>query len=130
MPNTDTGYLVVSVASARGNFPIEGAEVRIYSTEDNDIQLLYTLTTDSSGRTRKVELPAPPFASSQTPDTGVVPYAQYNIDTDYAGYYTIQNINAPVYSGVTSIQNVAMIPVTDIRPNEDTRYNESVTPDL
>ncbi len=130
MPNTDTGYLVVAVTSARGNFPIEGARVRVYSTEGEDIQLLYTLITDESGRTEKIELPAPPFSASQAPDTGVVPYAQYNIDTDYDGYFTVQNINAPVYSGVTSIQNVALIPTTDIRPNEDTRFNESANPDL
>ncbi|MBQ4560725.1 MAG: hypothetical protein IJA55_00155 [Clostridia bacterium] len=130
MPNTDTGYLVVAVSTARGNFPIEGAIVRVYSTENDDIRLLYTLTTDSSGRTEKIELPAPPLSASQIPDTGVIPYAEYNIDTDYEGYYTTQNINAPVYSGITSIQNVALIPKTDIRPNEDTRFNESGGPDL
>ncbi|MBQ3182316.1 MAG: hypothetical protein IJB57_01475 [Clostridia bacterium] len=130
MPNTDTGYLVVAVSAARGNFPIEGARVRVYSTENDDTRLLYTLTTDSSGRTEKIELPAPPLSASQTPDTGMIPYASYNIDTDYDGYYTIENINAPIYSGITSIQNVAMIPITDVRPNEDTRFNESQSPDL
>ena len=130
MPNTDTGYLVVAVSAARGNFPIAGARVRVYSTENDDTRLLYTLITDSSGRTEKIELPAPPYEASQTPDTGEIPYASYNIDTDYEGYYTIENINAPVYSGITSIQNVAMIPITDVKPNEDTRFNESVSPDL
>ncbi len=130
MPNTDTGYLVVAVSAARGSFPIEGARVRIYSTENDDTRLLYTLTTDSSGRTEKIELPAPPLSASQTPDTGEIPYASYNIDTDYDGYYTIENINAPIYSGITSIQNVSMIPITDVRPNEDTRFNESMGPDL
>lgn len=130
MPNTDTGYLVVAVSAARGNFPIEGAKVRVYSTENEDIQLLYTLTTDSSGRTEKIELPTPPLAASRTPDAGEIPYASYNITTDYDGYYTIENINAPVYSGITSIQNVAMIPITDIKPNESTRFNESQSPDL
>lgn len=130
MPNTDTGYLVVAVSAARGNFPIEGARVRVYATENEDTRLLYTLITDSAGRTEKIELPAPPREASQTPDTGEIPYASYNIDTDYEGYYTIENINAPIYSGITSIQNVAMIPITDVKPNEDTRFNESVSPDL
>lgn len=130
MPNTDTGYLVVAVSAARGNLPLEGARVRVYSTENEDTRLLYTLTTDSSGRTKRIGLPAPPRSASQTPDTGVIPYASYNIDTDYYGYYTVENINAPVYSGITSIQNVAMIPITDVKPNEDTRFNESKGPDL
>ena len=130
MPNTDTGYLVVAVSAARGNFPLEGARVRIYSTENDEPRLLYTLTTDSSGRTKSIELPAPPLSASLTPDTAEIPYASYNIDTDYEGYYTIENINAPIYSGITSIQNVAMIPITDVRPNESTRFNESTGPDL
>ena len=130
MPNTETGYLVVAVAAARGNLPLKGARVRIYSTENDEIRLLYTLTTDSSGRTERIELPAPPISASQTPDTDVIPYASYNIDTDYDGYYTIENIDAPVYSGITSVQNVAMIPISDIKPYEDTRFNESGGPDL
>ena len=130
MPNTDIGYLVVAVSAARGNFPLEGAVVRIYSTEKEDNRLLYTLTTDMSGRTKVIELPVPPLAASLTPDTAEIPYASYNIDTDYKGYYTVENINAPVYSGITSIQRVAMIPITDRRPNEGTRFNESTAPDL
>ena len=130
MPNTDTGFLVVAVSAQRGNLPIEGARVRVYSTENEDNILLYTLITDASGRTERIELPAPPLSASQTPDTGEIPYASYNIDTDYDGYYTIENINAPIYSGITSIQNVAMIPITDVKPYEDTRFNESKAPDL
>ena len=130
MPNTDTGFLVVAVSAQRGNFPIEGARVRVYSTENEDNILLYTLITDASGRTERIELPAPPLSASQTPATGEIPYASYNIDTDYDGYYTIENINAPIYSGITSIQNVAMIPITDVKPYEATRFNESKAPDL
>lgn len=134
MENTDKGFLIVSVTSARGSFPISGANVRIYSTENDGTQLLYTLVTDESGKTVKVALDAPPFSASQSPDSGIVPYARYIIDTDYSGYYSVQNINAPIYSGITSIQNVSLIPITENRrvnaPTEDTRFNESVTPQL
>ncbi len=134
MANTDIGYLVVAVSDARGAFPVEGAQVRIYSTNEGDAELLYTLSTDESGRTPDIELPAPPFEASQTPDSGVVPYALYTIDTDYDGYYSVQNINAPVFPGIRSIQNVALVPITanqNMRvPYDDTRFNESTVPDL
>lgn len=130
--NDEVGYLIVSVSSAGGNFPIEGARVRVYSqANEKELELLYTLITDSSGRTPIISLAAPPFYASQSPDTGVIPYSYYTIDTDYEGYYSVQNINAPVYPGVTSIQNVLLIPETyGVTPNEDTRFNESESPDL
>lgn len=126
----EKGYLRVKVTAARGNFPLEGAKVRIYSTEQNTLSLLSTLTTDSSGRTRLIELSAPPFSASQSPDSGIIPYTFYTIETDYDGYYSVQNIMAPIYSGVTSVQNVAMVPKGITRPNEDTRFNLSAVPDL
>lgn len=126
------GYLVVAVKSAGGSFPIEGAKVRIYTDNgDRELELIAVLETDSSGRTQVIELPAPELSASLTPDTGVVPYKSYTIDTDYEGYYSVQNINAPVYPGVTSVQNVSLIPMAyGVTPNEDTRFNESEAPDL
>ncbi|MBR5514590.1 MAG: hypothetical protein IKU52_00130 [Clostridia bacterium] len=132
MANTETGYLTVAVSGAKGSFPIEGAQVRVYSTENDDITLLKTLITDRSGKTETVALPAPPFSASQRPDSGIIPYTQYIIETDYPGYYRVQNINAPIYSGVTSIQNVALVPISkaDDIPYDDIRFNESMAPNL
>lgn len=132
MANSETGYLTVAVTAAKGSFPIEGAEVRVYTGGDEGVTLIKKLTTDTSGRTETLALPAPPFSASQRPDSGEVPYAQYIIETDYPGYYTVQNINAPIYSGVTSIQNVALVPVSqgDNVPYDDIRFNESMVPDL
>lgn len=132
MVNNETGYLTVSVSTAKGSLPIEGALVRVYTGGDSELTLIKTLTTDSSGRTETVALPAPPFALSQRPGNGEAVFSQYIIETDYPGYYSVQNINAPVYSGITSIQNVALVPVSaaDNIPYDDIRINESMVPDL
>lgn len=131
MPNNEVGYLVVAVRTAGDSLPVEGAEVRVYTGGDN-VTLLKKLTTDSSGRTEILTLPAPPFSASQRPDSGEVPYSQYIIETDYPGYYSVQNINAPIYSGVTSIQNVSLVPIASGNniPYDDIRFNESTPPDL
>ena len=130
--NEEIGYLVVSVTGARGNFPLKGAVVRIYADNgENDLELISVLETDSSGRTAVVPLPAPMRSASMTPDSGVQPYSLYTVDTDYDGYYSVQNINVPIYPGITAIQSVAMIPKSyGVTPNEDTRFNESDAPDL
>ncbi len=133
MENKDVGYLTVAVTSAKGALPLQGARVRIFNGGNNDTPPLFSLVTDESGRTPTVELPAPPFEASQTPDSGTVPYASYTIDTELDGYYTVQNINAPVYPGVYSIQNVLMVPLGAAgrrEPDVDVRFNESMGPDL
>ncbi|MBE6687089.1 MAG: hypothetical protein E7591_07640 [Ruminococcaceae bacterium] len=132
MANTETGYLRIAVTTAKGSLPIEGAEVRIYSGSDDTVTLIKRLTTDRSGKTELISLPAPPFSLSQSPGSDEIPFAKYIIETDHPGYYTVQNIDAPVYSGVTSIQNVALVPISygDEIPYDDVRFNESTVPNL
>lgn len=61
------GALQISVISAIDMFPIEGATVVISYTGDPDAPI-ETLTTDSSGQTPPVELPAPALSLSLTPE--------------------------------------------------------------
>ena len=129
--NTETGYLQVAVTQAKGSVPIEGAEVRVY-TGDDGYTLIKKLTTDRSGKTEVISLPAPPFSASQSPQSTVLPFSRYIIETDYPGYYRVENINAPIYPGITSIQNVSLVPISvgDSVPYDDIRINESMAPDL
>lgn len=53
------GGLKISLTSSLGPLPIKGASVTISLTGDPD-SVVETLTTDESGQTDTVELPAPP----------------------------------------------------------------------
>ena len=55
----DRGLLQVNVVSSENNFPVENATVSI-ANSDTPEQILEELTTDSSGQTEEVSLPAPP----------------------------------------------------------------------
>ena len=110
------GYLIVRVTTARGAIPLEDAVVTV-SNYNSEFQsgrgdIIATFTTDRSGLTEKFALPAPPRALSMSPGNGKS-YKTYNIGVSKDGYYTQNYINAPVFEGITSIQNADMIPLPD-----------------
>jgi len=115
--NADSvGYMIVRVTTARGAIPLEGATVTVSDYLGEEIKergnAIYTLTTNSSGLTDKFSLPAPPRELSMTPGNGKS-YLTYNIAVAKDGYYQQNYINAPVFEGITSIQNADMIPISD-----------------
>lgn len=83
----ETGYpgsLMICVTSSVGFFPVVGATVTI-SDSDSPEQILETLTTDESGQTTSVLLPAPNPAYSQSP-SNPRPYTDYMIEVQADGY--------------------------------------------
>ena len=110
-PQTDVGYLVVKVSTARGAIPLENAAVSIRG-EGEDTGIFYSLTTNSDGATERVSLPAPSRLSSETPGN-VKPFATYSIDVFKEGYLPLAFRGVPVFSSILSIQPAVMIPSPD-----------------
>lgn len=128
-PNlTGVGYVIVNVTTARGAIPLDGAVVRIFNYENGgeNGSLIVTTKTNSSGRTEKIPLPAPPRSSSQSPGNGRS-YSTYNIDAQYDGYYNQYYINVPIFDGITAIQNVDLVPVSEGGTDQtlDSRFYET-----
>ncbi len=137
---SETGYLIVSVFTARGAIPIANALVTINYSAPNMPAPYAVLTTDKSGRTPKIALPAPPRDLSLTPSESgsknpPFPYARYNIEIFKEGFYPVVNIGAQLFSGITAIQNTNIIPLSEELPssfyNDGTVYiDESEGNDL
>lgn len=107
---SDKGGLVVTVSTAGQTKPIQGAHVIISRREGKNEIILRSLITDGNGKTVKIELPAPPEANSTSP-SNKLGYSIYNIRVDYPGYYTIENIDVPIFPGIIAVQPVNMIPL-------------------
>ena len=108
--------MIVRVTTARGAIPLEDATVTV-SNYDPEFEngrgdTIAVYTTNSSGLTEKFALPAPPRALSMSPGNGKS-YQTYNISVAKDGYYQQYYINAPVFEGITAIQNADMIPLSD-----------------
>lgn len=108
--NTGTGYLKVRVTAADNALPIGGASVTVTKGNGANNELINKQTTNNSGETEQISLPAPPKELSQTPGNTNT-YAKYNVRVDYVGYYTVENIDVPVFDGQLSIQPTQLVPL-------------------
>ncbi len=106
------GYILVQVSTADEAIPLADAVVLITRPTENGEEPIRFLRTDRSGRTPVIAVPAPPAANSQSPGN-TDNFSKYNIRVDYPGYYTVENVNVPVFDGQKSIQSVAMIPLAE-----------------
>ena len=100
-----TGTLRIFVVSTLGPIPIADATVTLsYNEQPNNV--IQTLSTDSSGQTTPITLPAPPLEYSMVPNEPR-PYSEYEVTVSAAGYETVtingteilptQNAILPVY---------------------------------
>ena len=115
-PQTEMGYLIVKVSTARGAIPLAGAAVSIRGEDPDSTDILYSLTTNSDGATERVSLPAPKRIDSESPGN-IKPYATYSIDVFQEGYLPIRFRNVPVFASILSIQPAVMVPAPDGTPD-------------
>ncbi len=115
MENTVNGYLKVRVTRAGGTLPVEGAVVTIaeYGNDmSEDDEILYSLRTDRGGLTETVSLPAPAFNTGNRPGNAQ-PFALYNINIAYDGFYPVELVGVPVFGGVVAVQPVDLMPLSE-----------------
>ena len=109
MMQVDDGLLQINVNSIVTNAPIQDARIQISYTGDPDT-ILEEVTTDSSGQTEEVTLPAPPVEYSMEPEQAEQPYSEYNLSITAPGFDRVLISGAEILSGETAIQQVNMLP--------------------
>ncbi len=96
-------------ATTQNIAPIPNATVRITTASLPDT-VIEELSTDASGLTPEVELPAPSPDYSQEPST-VQPYAEYTITINAANYSPVTVQNAEILPQVTALQESVLAAV-------------------
>ena len=81
----DWGQLKINLTSRIHAHPIENARISISYTGVPD-ETLEELTTDSSGQTDTIHLPAPPIEYSLDETNELQPYSEYTISVEAAGH--------------------------------------------
>lgn len=130
--NPRQGSVQFRTYTARNALPVAGAKIIVTKAIGGKPHTFYTLTTDISGQTEEVILPAPPVALSQKPDSGVQPYSLYDADITAEGFRPVNVRGLPVFEGILSVQRAAMIPDTNGRESEtiaDTEPDLTEVPD-
>lgn len=114
----DTGTLQVNVFSRNNYFPITNATVTIQNAQPGEGSIDEQLSTDSSGQTQIVSLPAPPLEYSLMPESSM-PYGEYNVTVSAPGYETTVLTGTQILPDVKAIQNVRMNPLPENEGNEE-----------
>ena len=126
--NPAFGTLIFQVAGGQGAFPVAGATVTITKPLDERLGISVTVTTDESGKTPPLSLPAPSRELSQSPNNGIV-FATYQAEISAPNHVTTKIRDLPVFDGITTIQPVNLSP--DFGQNTpETEEIEDKEPDL
>lgn len=120
--NSDTGRLQINVTSTLGLIPVENATITISYTGVPDVAI-ERISTNSSGQTEVIDLPAPPFEYSQQPEEPR-PYSEYNLLVEAPGYEPVMVSGTEILPQVTAVQPIRMIPL-----EEETGEENIVIPD-
>lgn len=115
MQYNETGTVTVRIYTAGGALPIAESVVRIHGVDEENRFVEYSVLTDVDGVTEKITLPSPARLYSLTPDAAEAPYANYDIEVTADGYYTKRIKNVAVFSGINSIQEINMIPLSIVQ---------------
>ncbi len=88
--------------------PVEGSTVSI-TAPGNPNDVIEQLTTDSSGLTERVELPAPPLEYSQEPNSQQ-PYSNYDVMVEAIGFENVTFSNVEILPDVYAEQDAILTP--------------------
>ncbi len=109
--NNRRGTLRFRVYTAHEALPVTGANIEVTKVIGNKKHTFYKLTTDISGNTSTVYLPAPPSELSQQPENTIQPYALYDVYITADNFRDVSIKNLPIFDGILSGQSIAMIPM-------------------
>ena len=107
------GSLIVRVGTAEGTIPLEGATVVVTRRQPGRRPALVALrVTDETGQTAPVTIQTPERALSGT-DTGKVSWSSSDITAESEGYTRVVVENAQVFPGVTTLQEINLVPLEE-----------------
>lgn len=109
------GTLVVQLSTNDGAMPIEGAQIKILDVRGN---LLHDVTTDMSGKTERIVLPAPPKETQFDPNQSIRPYDRYMVIISAPGYRTDVINGVQIFDESDSVLPINMLPGTSNQVDE------------
>ena len=111
------GGLEVAARTASEALPVEGALVIVTSPDGDGGRFEQVALTDRSGLARIFNLPAANPENSQTFE-GVDKYFLYSVSISKPGFYDMESRDVPLFGGVVSRQEFALVPLPEGLPNE------------
>ena len=111
-----TGYIQVRAYTSFAQLPLE--DVAIVITADDGTVLALRLT-DSSGQIPPIPIPVPDLQDSLSPSPPERPFATVNLYAHRKGFEQIEAENLQVFANITTVQDLMMIPLSELPDNWD-----------
>ena len=106
-----TGYIQVHAYASNAQIPLKDVSVAITDTDGAGIAL--RLTNRSGTLDEPVAITVPDFSASQSPNTGVIPFATMNLYARVENYEEISIENLQIFANTVTNQNLEMIPIAE-----------------
>ena len=106
-----TGYITARAFASKAILPLANVAVTVTASDGTAIAMRLT---NRSGLITPVEIPVPEKSESQSPNPDERPFAVVNLYARLQGYEQIEAENLQVFAGTTTVQNLEMIPLSEL----------------
>ena len=106
-----TGYIQVRAFASEAQLPLKDTAIVVTATDGTAIAMRLT---DRSGKITPIPIPVPERSESQFPDPAERPFSIVNLYARKAGYEQIEAENLQVFAGVTTLQELEMVPLSEL----------------
>lgn len=107
----DKGYIQVHAYTSNALIPLQSVSVAVTDTSGSAIAL--RLTNRSGTLDVPIEIDVPALSASQTPNTGIIPFASVNLYARLENYEQIEIENLQIFANTITLQNLEMIPLSE-----------------
>lgn len=113
----DTGYIQVHAYTSYALIPLKDVAVTVTDTRGSAIAM--RLTNRSGQFDVPLEIETPNRSASLSPGSGAVPFTTVNIYARLDDYEAIEAENVQVFANTVTLQNLEMIPLSELPANWD-----------
>ena len=112
----EKGNLIIQCFNGDAFIPVDGTKATVVQTESPNPQPMeFDLVTDSSGLTQPIQLDAPDFQYSQTPQSEVRPYSLCDITINRDGFDPLTIKGCQIFPRETAYQRCNLVETSNTR---------------
>lgn len=107
-----TGYIQVNAYTSYARIPLKDVAVTV--TDVSGAAIAMRLTNRSGQLDAPIAITVPDLSASQSPNTGIIPFAVVNLYARRENYEEIFIENLQIFADTVTDQNLAMIPLSEL----------------
>lgn len=110
-----TGYIQVHSFTSDARLPLKDTAITV--TDASGAAIAMRLTNQSGYLDDLISVQVPDLSASQSPNTGIIPFAVVNLYAHLTNYEQIEIENLQVFANTVTDQDLKMIPLSEFPDN-------------